>query len=79
MSAFDPKPPSKGFYPFRASQPIATIACLSLGGDDEATRFHYACWRGGGLIAASGVRAAADDAGDWFPEQRTAAGFRADD
>src|SRR5262249_39211034 len=59
MSAFDPKPTFKEVWdPFRASQLIATIACLNVGGDDEATRFHYARWWGGGLIAASGARTA---------------------
>src|SRR5262245_52523347 len=61
MSAFDPKRTSVGPRPApsRVSTQIATITCLSLGGDYEATRFHYARWWGGGLLAASRARAAA--------------------
>jgi hypothetical protein len=48
-------------------------------GGNEAARVHIASQRRGSCMAAHGTRAAVDYAGDWIPEQRTAAGFRADD
>jgi hypothetical protein len=59
MSAFDPKRTFLRPTPSRALAQIATITCLSLGGDDEAARFHNTRWWGGGLNAASAARAAA--------------------
>src|SRR5262245_9972676 len=42
----------------RASRPIATIACLSLEGDYEATPVHHIIWRCDDLLAAGFARAA---------------------
>src|SRR5262249_45033937 len=52
MSAYDPKRTSvrPETAPSRAQAQIATITCLSLGGDDEATPIHtFHRWRGSGV------------------------------
>src|SRR5262249_9251778 len=58
--------------PFRASQLIATIARLSLGGDNEATRVHHVNRRCGGWVAAIGGRAAA---ANWPSEENAPTGY----
>src|SRR5262249_20217202 len=60
MSAYDPKrtPVRPMIAPSRAPVQIATIACLSLEGDYEATPVHHIIWRCGGLLAAGFARAA---------------------
>src|SRR5262245_66562294 len=69
MSAFDPKRTSPVYLaPSRATVRIATMSCLRLGGDNEATRFPDGCGLSG-RVAADGPRAAVGGAGGRFLER----------
>src|SRR5262249_46255605 len=67
MSAYDPKRTSVGLRPTpsRVFAQIATITCLSLGGDYEATRLHQGCLFNG-CVAACGACTAILHSSDWF-------------
>src|SRR5262249_42045183 len=54
--AFDPKRTFLRPTPSRVAVQIATVTCLSLGGDNEAARIHRISWRNGG-VAVGGARA----------------------
>src|SRR5262249_31907943 len=64
MSAFDPKRTSVTLRPTPSRAPawIATITCLSLGGDNEAARFRHAS-RWCCSLAVFGACTATDEAG----------------